>query len=188
MNLLGAVEVMFWRNERIAGIPIWLVIEKMGDEDSSDGILRKLARVMKILVGDPECGQLFWENNCLDVFERVFRIASFEVKEKIGACLAELVQYVRLSFRIVFFEKNAVPILIELISSDSDRIVIESLCSFKILSEDDMMRSLDFFELTDGWTEFQSYLDRSVIISQRVIEFLTFLRAISTGTITTILP
>jgi hypothetical protein len=29
MNLLGAVEVMFWRNERIAGIPISLFIAKM---------------------------------------------------------------------------------------------------------------------------------------------------------------
>jgi hypothetical protein len=29
MNLLGVVEVVFWRNERIDGIPISLLIEKM---------------------------------------------------------------------------------------------------------------------------------------------------------------
>jgi hypothetical protein len=143
---------------------------------------------MKLLVRDTEYGQLLWENNCLDVFERVFRIGSFKVKEEIGACLAEFVQYVPSTFRIVFFEKNVVPILIEVISSDNDRIVIESLCSLKILSEDDTIRFLELFELSDGWTEFQSLLDRSVIISQLAIEFLTVLQTISTGKITTIRP
>jgi hypothetical protein len=72
-------------------------------------------------------------------------------------------------------------------SSDNDRIVVESLCFLKILAQADTVRFLELFELADGYTEFQSLFDRSVIISQLAIGFRIVLQTISTGKITTIL-